>query len=193
MIPNITYTVKHDLCTGCGICENACPSNAIQMTIADGRFVPEVDAGRCINSKGCHRCMDACPGVGIDMQERARKLYDSSEAKEHELAGRYLQCYTGYSKDAEIRQQAASGGLVSQFLIWLLEKQLIDGAVVTQFDKSSPLKVSSYIATTRQEVIAAKGSKYAPVSLHGVLNAVKKAEGNRYVIVGLPCHVQGLR
>lgn len=41
----------------------------------------------------------------------------------------------GYSEDFNIRNDSSSGGLVSRFLIWLLENHIIDGAVVTRFDK----------------------------------------------------------
>lgn len=39
----------------------------------------------------------------------------------------------------------------------------------------------------------AKGSKYAPVSLHNAVAGIKAASGTKYVIVGLPCHIQGFR
>ena len=67
MTCNILYTLSHDLCTGCGVCECACPSKAITTVVKDGRFLPEIDEALCKNSKGCHRCIDACPGVGVDL------------------------------------------------------------------------------------------------------------------------------
>ena len=83
--------------------------------------------------------------------------------------------------------------MASQFLIFLLEKGYIDGAVVTAFDPKNELLVRSYIAHNREEVLQAKSSKYAPVSLHGMAQAIKQEDGTRYVIVGLPCHIQGFR
>lgn len=56
--PNIGYTVKHDLCTGCGVCEDACPSHAIHVDVKKGCFRPIVDNEMCLNNKGCHRCYD---------------------------------------------------------------------------------------------------------------------------------------
>lgn len=55
------------------------------------------------------------------------------------------------------------------------------------------LKVETIIASTKEDILSAKGSKYSPVSLYGVLKLLKKADGNRYVVVGLPCQVQGIR
>ena len=109
------------------------------------------------------------------------------------MVGRYQKCFTGYSNDEDIRYHCASGGMVSQYLIFLLEKGYIDGAVVTAFDSKSELLVRSYIAHNREDVLRAKSSKYAPVSLHGMAQAVKQEKGTRYIIVGLPCHIEGFR
>ena len=191
--PNITYTLRHDLCLGCGICQSACPSNAISIIVKQGRFIPQIDETKCKNDKGCHRCHDVCPGLGVDLTRIAKKQFADESVKTDKWVGRYLKCFTGHSNDKDIRYHCASGGMVSQFLIFLLEKEYIDGAVVTAFDPTNELLVRSYIAHNRDEVLQAKSSKYAPVSLHGMAQAIKQEKGTRYVIVGLPCHIQGFR
>lgn len=193
IIPNISYTLHHDLCTGCGICEGACPSKAISTIAKEGRFLPQIDALLCKNNKGCHRCYDACPGVGVDLTRMAKEHFTDKGTNEDKMAGRYLHCYAGYSNDRDIRFHCASGGMVSQFLIWLLENKHIDGAVVTRFDNSNPLMVKTYIATNREEVLAGRSSKYAPVTLNHAAQDIREAKGNRYVVVGIPCHIEGMR
>ena len=192
-MPNINFTLRYDLCTGCGICVDACPSRIIVMEAREGRFVPRINDELCNNDRGCHRCMDACPGIGIDLCRIANEQYNDDGTNEDKMVGRYLKCFTGHSNDQDIRFHSASGGMVSSFLVFLMEKKLIDGAVVTAFDAKNELLVNSYIAHNREEVLRAKSSKYSPVSLHGMAKAIKEAEGSRYVIVGLPCHVQGFR
>lgn len=190
---NISYTLHHDLCTGCGVCEDACPSKAISTIVKNGRFIPNINNNLCKNDKGCHRCIDVCPGIGIDICRIAKEKFVDENTKTDKLVGRYLKCYTGHSNDHDIRYHCASGGMVSQFLIFLLEKKYIDGAVVTAFDPDNELLVKSYIATTEEEILNAKSSKYSPVSLHGAATDIKNAKGKRYVIVGLPCHIEGFR
>lgn len=190
---NISYTIQNELCVGCGICIDVCPHAAISMTVRNGRFIPLINTDLCYNNKGCHRCMDACPGIGIDLCRIANEQYNDDGTKEDKMVGRYLKCFTGHSNDQDIRFHSASGGMVSSFLVFLMEKKLIDGAVVTAFDAKNELLVNSYIAHNREEVLRAKSSKYSPVSLHGMAKAIKEAEGSRYVIVGLPCHIQGFR
>ena len=193
MISNIFETTKSDLCLGCGICQSACPSNAINIIVKQGRFIPQIDETKCKNDKGCHRCHDVCPGLGVDLTRIAKERFTDESTKTDKWVGRYLKCFTGHSNDEDIRYHCASGGMVSQFLIFLLEKGYIDGAVVTAFDPDNELLVRSYIAHNREEVLQAKSSKYAPVSLHGMAQTIKQEIGTRYVIVGLPCHIQGFR
>lgn len=190
---NILYTLKHDLCTGCGVCENVCPSKAITTIVKDGRFLPEINDALCKNQKGCHRCIDVCPGVGVNLCQIANEQFVDEKIKVDKMVGRYLKCFTGYSNDYNIRYHCASGGMISQFLIFLLEKKYIDGAVVTAFDSDNELLVKSYIATTVNEVLMAKSSKYSPVSLYSAARDIKSAKGNKYIIVGLPCHIEGFR
>lgn len=191
--PNIKYTTSHNLCTGCGICEGSCPSHAIIIKVNRGNFRPFINDNLCKNDKGCHRCYDSCPGIGIDLTQIAKEKFVDKHIKNDKFAGLYLKCFTGHSNNFEIRYHSASGGMVSQFLIWLLENKKIDGAVITAFDKNAPLMVKSYIATTKEEILSGKSSKYAPVTLNHAIQDIKSAKGSHYIIVGLPCHIQGFR
>ncbi len=191
--PNISYTVKNNLCTGCGICQGACPSHAVSMVVHKGEFRPEIETLKCNNSKGCHRCYDVCPGMGVNLLGLARENINDDGVKEDKMVGRYLKCFAGYSNDKEIRYHSASGGMITNFLIWLLDNNLIDGAIVTKFDNRNALMVSSFIATTREDIIAARSSKYAPVTLNHAVHDIKTAPGTRFVVVGVPCHIQGFR
>ena len=193
MINNINKTVKNNLCTGCGVCQSACPHNAINIIISKGRFIPQIDNSKCKNDKGCHRCYDVCPGLGIDLRRIAKEQFIDSDTVSDKWIGRYLKCFVGHSNDYDIRYHSASGGTLSQLLIFLLEKWYIDWAVITEFDPENELLVRSYIDQKREEVLSGKGRKYAAVSLHGITQAIKQEAGSRYVIVGLPCHIQGFR
>ncbi len=162
---NIKKTLNADLCTGCGICEGACPTGAISTIVTEGNFRPIVNKEKCTN---CGRCIKACPGLGVDLVGLADK-YLSDASNHDKMVGRYEKCFTGYSN------------------------KKIDGAIVTKFDKESPLLVKTFIATTREDIILARSSKYAPVTLNRAAQDIKAAPGSRYVVVGLPCHIQGMR
>ena len=191
--PNIKFVVDNDICTGCGICEGSCPSRSISFHIVKGEFRPLVNEDKCNNDKGCHRCYDVCPGLGVNLVKIAEELQNVDGAEHNNMIGYYQKCFSGYSNDFDIRYHSASGGMVSQFLIWLLENDKIDGAVITKFDNTKPLMTDTFIATTKEEVVFGRSSKYGPVSMHHAVQDIKAASGSRYVVVGLPCHIQGFR
>ena len=188
---NINKTVRNNLCTGCGVCEDVCPTNSIRIVCQQGEDKPVLDNKTCLGYK-CGRCLKVCPGVGCNLKELSETCFGDNGTKTDKYIGRYYSLHTGYSLDDKIRYHAASGGMVSQFLIYLLDKKIIDGAVVTGFSDDDHITPVSYIARTKEEVLKAKSSKYCPVALNKVGNEIKNYEG-RYVIVGLPCHIQGFR
>lgn len=190
MKSNVTHTVNNHLCTGCGICEDVCPKHCITIRRTRDELRPQVDETSCLGEK-CGRCLKVCPGIGINLQAVAQEQFQDTEVKEDKYIGRYVALHTGYSLDEDVRYHAASGGMVSQFLIYLLDKKIIDGAVVTGFGEDHLTPVS-YIARKKEEIINAISSKYCPVALNQMGNEIAASEG-RYVIVGLPCHIQGFR
>lgn len=186
--PNVSTTVKNKLCLGCGVCHDICPRNCVQ--IKHGRTnKPEVDDKACI---ACGKCLKACAGIGINIDERAKALFADKDMSDNVYLGRYVACYKGYSTNHDIRYHCASGGCLSQFLIWLLEKDLIDGAVITKFREDSPMTPQPFIARSKAEILSGKGSKYCVVSMDGVLTEIKQTPG-RYIVVGLPCHIHAVR
>lgn len=188
---NVTYTTRHHLCLGCGLCEDVCPTGSIAIGISNGEYRPQVNKSSCLGDK-CSRCAKICPGLGVNLKELSRKNTDTGDAKENAIIGRYINLYTGHSTDESIRFHSASGGLVTGLLIYLIEKQIIDGAVVTRFSSTDNITPEVFIARTKEELISAKSSKYCPVSMHGIRKKIREAEG-KYVIVGLPCHLHGFK
>lgn len=140
----------------------------------------------------CGKCLKICTGIGCDIKKRSITLYAGEQICEDRYLGRYLKCFKGYSTIYDVRYHSASGGCLSQFLIYLLEKHVIDGAVVTGFRKDHPMIPYTYIARTKDEVLAGKSSKYCVVCYDGLATEIKNIPG-KYVLVGLPCHIQAFR
>ena len=188
---NVSYTSKNNLCLGCGLCEDICPASSIKIVIEKGEYRPRVDEEKCLGDK-CGRCTKLCPGLGVDLKRIADKVLPAEGATENKYVGRYLNLYTGHATDEDIRYHSASGGMVTVLLCWLLEKGIVQGAVVTRFSTKDNITPEPFIARTKEELISARSSKYCPVSMQGIRKQIREADG-KYVIVGLPCHIQGFR
>ncbi len=190
-ISNINNTLRHELCTGCGVCEDVCPTNSIRIELYKGEHRPVLDAQSCLGEK-CGKCLKVCPGASVDLKSLSNEQFCEDNIQIDKYIGFYQSLYTGYSNTEEIRYHSASGGLLSQFLIFLLEKRIIDGAVVTGFSDRDHITPVSYIAKTKEEILKGRSSKYCPVALNKVGNEIKETDG-KFIIVGLPCHIQGFR
>lgn len=183
---NVKFTIQNQMCTGCGICEDVCPKHCITIKRMNGEHRPVLDDVVC---NKCGKCLRVCPGVGIEFQQYQ---VASESVKKDKFIGKYVGLHTGYALDEDIRYHSASGGMVSQFLIYLLEKRVIDGAVVTGY-KEDHITPYTYIARSREEIIKARSSKYCPVAFNKVGNKIATLTEGKYVIVGTPCHIQGFR
>ncbi|MCR4619460.1 MAG: Coenzyme F420 hydrogenase/dehydrogenase, beta subunit C-terminal domain [Paludibacteraceae bacterium] len=188
---NVGYVIKHNLCLGCGLCEDMCPKEAICLQTLQGEYRPKVNEDLCLGDK-CERCVSICPGLGVNFCEIEKRIHQESELNESQYLGQYKQLFTGYCTNKDIRYHSASGGMVTGLLIYLLEKKIIEGAVVTQFSVQDNITPKTFIARTKEELISARSSKYCPVSMQGIRKQIREAEG-KYVIVGIPCHIHGFR
>lgn len=183
--------IKNDLCTGCGTCIAACPTNSIKLVLnkEKGIYVPELNVEKCIE---CNTCYAVCPGHEVDFHALNQAIF--GRIPEDHFIGNYIEIYLGHSTDQEIRYSSSSGGLITQILIFALEKGLINGALVTRMKKDNPLEPEPFIARTKQEIIDAAKSKYCPVpaniALKEIMNASQK---EKFAVVGLPCHIHGIR
>lgn len=185
----IESVIIDGLCTGCGTCMGICPKNAIEMVIDDskGIYIPRLNKEKC---NKCGICFDACPGSTVDFKQLNLQIF--GREPEDLLLGNYLNCYTGYANDYDIRYNSASGGLITALLAFSLEEGIINAALVTKANSDKPLQPLPFIARTREELLSAARSKYCPVPANTVLKQILEENG-KFAVVGLPCHIQGIR
>lgn len=186
----IEKIVDEGLCTGCGTCSGICPNSAIYMVInSTGIYIPKLINDKC---NKCGICFSSCPGKFFDFNEFNLEIFGKKPG--NILLGNFINCYLAHSTNHGIRYNSASGGLVTSLLIYALEKGIIDGALVTRMKKDNSLEPEPFIARTKEEIIEASKSKYCPVPANIVLKEILKSkEAERFAVVGLPCHIQGIR
>ncbi len=181
---------KFKLCTGCGTCVGVCPRNALQLSKdpRGGTVVPVLE-----NSKSCSECglcVQVCSGLHPDLDKLNLSIF--GKPSRDTLLGNWVNLYVGHSTNEKIRGNAASGGLVTELLVFALKEGMIDGALVTRMKRGSPLEPEVFLARTVEEVLSASKSKYCPVPLNTGIKDIM-SENGEFAVVGLPCHIHGLR
>ena len=186
---DIEHVLKNGNCHQCGICVGVCPVNAIEIyqDESKGQF-PKFIREKCTD---CGLCYETCPGENLDWHSLKKYVIDSNQRYFPEI-GTYRKIYSGFATDEFVRKRGASGGIASNILIYMLQKGEIDGAIVVRMSRESPLEPEIYIAKTKSEIIESQQSKYLPVPLGIILKKIMKTKG-KFAIVGLPCHIQGIR
>ena len=159
--------IKNKSCTGCAICSNICPVNAIKMELENGYYQPEIDMSKCIK---CNKCDDTCPIINSD--------------------NTYLpHCYAAWADDIT-RFHSSSGGAFS-----VLAKKIINaGGVVFGAAWSKDFYVEHIYVDNVENLDKLYRSKYAQSKLGDSYSEVKKfLKTDRWVMfVGTPCQVAGL-
>lgn len=76
-VPLDVASVNEELCTGCGLCTEACPYGAIELVEAEDRRVARVEELAC---KGCGACAAACPAGAVELRHyRHRQVLSQVE------------------------------------------------------------------------------------------------------------------
>ena len=172
--------ISRGYCCGCGICVGVCPVEVIGY-----EALPKL-IGECIS---CGRCSNACPrGLEKIIMEPHK------EAVKDRLVGPYLSIVAGKATKSEILQVGQEGGAVTSILCACLESGYIDGAIVTGMGPENPWKPVPMIATTKEEIIAAAGTKYHyPFEFSVLRKATKELKLQSLGVVTRPCSTEGVR
>jgi coenzyme F420-reducing hydrogenase beta subunit len=85
------------------------------------------------------------------------------------LIGNYRSLWVGHARQPEIRSRAASGGVITQTLAYLLQEGRIEGAVVLCHGEPEPWLSRPRIATTVQQIMDSAQSVYVPVPVNQIL------------------------
>ena len=175
------------ICTHCGTCSGL-SGGTMRMDETPAGPLPAAVTGA--DATLPQLAYDACPGKGIDYPAAYRALF--GRLPRNWLAGPYRQIFVGHACDEAVRRQAASGGVITQTLLYLLREGLIDGAVVLAPGQPKPWLAQPIIAQKEKEIRAASQSVYTPAPVNVILPAMEAFAG-RLAYVGLPDQVASLR
>jgi len=171
-------------CTVCGACITACPDSHIKFIEGKPKRLK-----RTMDCVGCHTCYDACYMLRHDLIKDIESSIMGWGRKES--IGSYRRIVTARTKDREIERTCQNGGIVTTLLLYALDNGVIDGALVVGKDNWAPV---ACIASSRDEIIRAAGTKYGVVPVLKELRAAVVDHGlSKICVVGSPCHIQSVR
>ena len=187
---NVQHVYDDGLCMQCGTCEGVCPTGAVTLTwdLRVG-YRLQVDVEACTD---CGRCHEACPGPGLDFSPGAWWRERNEGAPTEDFLGPWRRLAFGWASDPATRHAGASGGVATALMQAALETGTVDSVIGVRMSAANPLAAEAVVCRSPAEVAACRGSKYNVVAINSVLREVLATPG-RYALVGLPCHIQGLR
>lgn len=157
-------------CTGCGLCSNICPFDAIKMKLDDEGFIsPIINEERC---RKCGKCVNECPSLN------------------HIETNEPIDAFGCISKDLMLKNSSSGGAFLTlaRYVIEVMHGYVF-GAV---FDKD--MTCLHIEATTMEEVKSMQGSKYVQSNICGTYKRIKELieAGNIVLFSGTPCQIAGI-
>jgi coenzyme F420 hydrogenase subunit beta len=187
--------VTSGLCTGCAACVIVCPHDVLGYNDADGVYKPfhvpeEGGIADCIHGQtGCTLCTRACPRFRT-WEEEADTLRFGRTRDAEEVAGIVEETMLVRATDPELLDRGQDGGLVSTILIWALENDVIDAALVSYLEgDGSTWKAVPGVATSREDVLRSAGSRYTYSANTLAYTEAVAGGAERLALVGMGCQV----
>ena len=162
---------QRDKCTGCGMCSNICPKNAITMAEGEHSFIfPQIDENLCVE---CGLCQSSCPSNII-----------------HDKTKSIKKVYAAWNKNKYVRKKSTSGGVFTLLAEAILKQ---DGLVCgVAWDESHlPRHI---IIKDFHDIDLLNGSKYSQSITGCIYSKVKEALDRNITVLfsGTPCQNSAL-
>ena len=185
--------ITSGLCTGCAGCVVACPHDVLGYDDTLGVYKPfhleaEDGPGGCGHGdRGCTSCTRACPRFRSWETEIDGFLFKRSR-EDDEVAGISKDIILARATDKAVLDRGQDGGLVSAMLMFCLEKGYIDGALVSYLEgDGSTWKAIPGVARTKEEVLAAAGSRYTYSANTMAYGQAVEMGLEKLALVGMSC------
>ncbi len=133
----------------------------------------------------------AIPSGCFNAAESAKQW---SAEKVQKYIGNFKKSWFAYASSETIRENAASGGVITALLAFLLKEGDIDGALVCRsIIADGKVRPQFFIAESEKELLAAQGSKYIAVDFNQDALPLIRAFKGKLAVVALPCDTTHLR
>lgn len=184
---NIQDVAEAQLCCGCGACASISPELEMIDVLDHGRR-PRFKYGQPPRDPRSDEALKVCPGI------RLEHTFDPNDPKlEKSLTagwGPVLEIWEGYAADPDIRYAGSSGGAASALALYAIEQGGMHGLLHIAARPDVPYLNRTVMSTSKDEILANTGSRYAPASPCDSLHLIEQAP-SPCVLVGKPCDIAG--
>lgn len=183
---NIRDVIENELCLGCGICTYYGYSVLYDRKKGIHKPLLEKKVDDTLTD-----IYDICPGKGYKINKMGKELCDSDNYC-IEL-GYYLKNYMLHSSNEVVLNNASSGGIITEILMYLLKNKIVDKVLVTKFIYSENGPVAKAFLTDKvSEIYLSQGSKYCPVDISTSLRQIIDFDDSVAIVLP-PCYVAAIR
>jgi len=189
----------HDrgMCGECGGCVSFCSAAELKaIEMAESGPPKYSNEDNCLH---CGLCYLICPQTYV-LNDELNERYNYKIS-----IGNWKKITSSQTTSEEIRSKATDGGVVTALLSYLLDHNLINGAIVSK--REGPFNRVPFFATTREELIEAAGSHFdlskQVIGLENydtfipTITKLKKIVGIESLmsiaVVGTPCQIHSIR
>lgn len=176
--------IEKDLCSLCGTCIGLCPIATLSYDSKNERIINE--RNNCVY---CGLCIKNCPGESFDYKYMNKLVFMEDDSKINADVGFYQKILRGHSLHEFVQKNCSSGGIATEIGLYMLEKGLVD-YVIGITGEYPYYRVSAI--NDKEQLYQTMQSKYTFVPTNEILRFILANKG-KYLYVGLPCQVQGLR
>ena len=165
----------HYACTKCGTCSLVYPENfEIQ-----NNFIKLIKNLSLTKLKTFN---NFCPGTGFSYINKNSKNFSN-------LIGPYFKSYVGYSNDNLLRKNSASGGVITEILLYLIKSKKVDYVLMPIQDKNYNKLPEYKITKNFDEIKNNSQSIYTKIPIKNLINPQSK----KIVFVGLPDQISSIK
>ena len=186
------------ICQECGGCVSFC--NAIESEIIgfkNSSGPPEfINEDKCLE---CGICYVICPQTHV-LDDELNNIYKFSDFSSMPI-GYIRNIYICQTNDEAFLKYGIDGGVVNTLLNFLLEKKLIDGAIVAK--TKAAFSRESNVAKSRDDLIESSGVKLDLAhqvteiqkfhTYTSSFQTLKKIKFDKLAVVGTPCQIYTIR
>ena len=190
----------HDrgICQECGGCVSFCSSADYNIIGFKDQYSPPeyINKDKCLE---CGICYYICPQTHI-LDDSLNKTYKFSEYSSMSI-GHCEEIYSCQATDKEFLEYGTDGGVVNSIINYLIEKKMVDGAIVSRTD--APFSREATFADNKSDLISSSGTN---LDITSQLDEIQKfstythsiPELNHYkfkklAVVGTPCQLYTIR